>query len=126
MKTAIHPTYYSDAIVTCACGNTFTTGSVKQQISVEICSACHPFFTGEMKYVDTAGRVDKFMSKVQAASQSTYVKKKDKRQAKVAADKAALAAAPQTMREMMEGVRAETKKQPSSSPKSSPQPSEAN
>jgi large subunit ribosomal protein L31 len=116
MKSAIHPTYYNDAVVSCACGNTFTTGSVKQQLPVEICSACHPFFTGEMKYVDTAGRVDKFMSKVQAASQASYVKKKDKRQAKIAAQKAALASAPQTMREMMD----EVKKQAASSTKSSP------
>ena len=121
MKHSIHPTYFNEAVVTCACGNTFTTGSTKQQISVEICSACHPFFTGEMKYVDTAGRVDKFISKIQSASQTKYVKKKDKRQAKIAADKAALAAAPQTMREMMD----EVKKQ-SSSPKSSPKPSETN
>jgi large subunit ribosomal protein L31 len=59
MKTAIHPTYYDDAVVTCSCGNTWTTGATKQQIKVEICSACHPFFTGEERIVDTEGRVER-------------------------------------------------------------------
>lgn len=69
MKSGIHPTWYNDATVTCACGNTFTTGSSQQSMHVDICSACHPFFTGEMKFVDTQGRVDKFMQKMQAAQQ---------------------------------------------------------
>ena len=60
MKADIHPNYYPSAVVTCACGNTFTTGSTKPQLHVEICSNCHPFFTGEQKFVDTAGRVEKF------------------------------------------------------------------
>lgn len=59
MKTAIHPTYYPDAVVTCSCGNTFTTGATKPQIKVEICSSCHPFFTGEQRIVDTEGRVER-------------------------------------------------------------------
>ena len=59
MKTAIHPTYYPEAVVTCSCGNTFTTGATKPQIKVEICSACHPFFTGEQRIVDTEGRVER-------------------------------------------------------------------
>lgn len=60
MKTEIHPTWYPEARVHCACGSTFTTGSTRKEISVEICSACHPLFTGQQKLVDTAGRVDRF------------------------------------------------------------------
>ncbi|NPV13631.1 50S ribosomal protein L31 [candidate division WOR-3 bacterium] len=59
MKPKIHPKY-GECIVTCACGNTFKTRSTKQKLHVEICSACHPFFTGKQKIVDTAGRVEKF------------------------------------------------------------------
>ena len=59
MKTDIHPTYYPDAIVTCSCGNTWTTGATKAQIKVEICNTCHPFFTGEQRIVDTEGRVER-------------------------------------------------------------------
>jgi len=62
MKAAIHPNYVV-ATVTCACGNTFESGSVKQNLRVEICSQCHPFFTGKQKYVDAGGRVDKFKKK---------------------------------------------------------------
>jgi large subunit ribosomal protein L31 len=60
MKEKIHPKYYSDAVVTCSCGNTFTTGSTRPSLKVELCSACHPFYTGEKRMVDTAGRIDKF------------------------------------------------------------------
>jgi large subunit ribosomal protein L31 len=60
MKAKIHPTYYTDAKVTCACGNTFTTGSTKKELKVEVCSQCHPFFTGERRVMDTAGRVERF------------------------------------------------------------------
>ena len=59
MREGIHPDYYQ-ATVTCNCGNTFVTGSTKQEIHVEICSKCHPFFTGKQKLVDTGGRVDRF------------------------------------------------------------------
>ena len=63
MKADTHPTYYSDAQVTCVCGNTFTTGSVLKEIKTDICSACHPFYTGKQKLVDTEGRVEKFKKK---------------------------------------------------------------
>jgi len=59
VKEGIHPKY-DEAVVRCACGETFTTGSVKKEIKVEICSKCHPFFTGKQKFVDTGGRVDRF------------------------------------------------------------------
>lgn len=62
MKQGTHPEY-KKATVTCACGNTFETGSVKENLRVEICSACHPFFTGQQRYVDTGGRVDRFKKK---------------------------------------------------------------
>jgi len=60
MKADIHPKYYPEAIVRCACGETFTTGSTKPELHVEICSKCHPFYTGKQKLVDTGGRVDRF------------------------------------------------------------------
>ena len=63
MKKDIHPTYYPDAKVTCACGNSFVTGSTQPELKVELCSACHPFYTGKQKLVDTARRVEKFEAK---------------------------------------------------------------
>ena len=60
MKAKIHPEYHNDATVTCSCGNNFTTGSTRKTLKVELCSKCHPFFTGEQKIVDTAGRVERF------------------------------------------------------------------
>ena len=63
MKEKIHPTYYADAKVTCACGNSFVTGATKKLIRTEICSKCHPFFTGKQKLLDTAGRIERFRLK---------------------------------------------------------------
>jgi large subunit ribosomal protein L31 len=60
MKEKIHPKYYPDAKVICSCGNSFTTGSTKKELKVEVCSNCHPFFTGERRMLDTAGRVERF------------------------------------------------------------------
>jgi len=60
MKTEIHPTFYEDAVVTCACGNTFTTGSTHKELKTEICSVCHPFYTGQQRIVDTGGQVERF------------------------------------------------------------------
>ena len=60
MKDKIHPKYYNDASIVCSCSNTFTTGSTRKAMKVELCSACHPFFTGERRMVDTAGRVERF------------------------------------------------------------------
>ena len=62
MKEGIHPKY-TEATVRCACGETFTTGSTKQNLRIEICSKCHPFFTGKQKFVDSGGRVDRFNKK---------------------------------------------------------------
>lgn len=60
MKPGIHPTYTHQAVVTCACGTTFVTGSTVEKLQVEVCSHCHPFFTGKQNLVDTAGRVDRY------------------------------------------------------------------
>ena len=60
MKDKIHPKYYTEAKVICSCGNTFTIGSTKEVLKVELCSKCHPFFTGERRMVDTAGQVERF------------------------------------------------------------------
>lgn len=79
MKKDIHPQYYPKATVKCACGNTFAVGSTKEIIETEICSACHPFYTGSEKYVDTAGRIEKFkarMEKTAKLKKKTVRKKK--------------------------------------------------
>ncbi|HEY4524660.1 MAG TPA: 50S ribosomal protein L31 [Candidatus Paceibacterota bacterium] len=60
MKREIHPTYYPDAEVTCACGQKFAVGSTLEKLKIEICAACHPFFSGQEKIIDSAGRVEKF------------------------------------------------------------------
>ena len=65
MKTKIHPQYYTDAEVVCACGNKFTAGSIKKLLKVEVCSKCHPFFTGERRMMDTTGRVERFKRRYQ-------------------------------------------------------------
>jgi large subunit ribosomal protein L31 len=66
MKKDIHPTFYPDAQVICACGNTWTTGSTVKLIRTDVCSKCHPFYTGEQRIVDTEGQVDRFYKKLQA------------------------------------------------------------
>lgn len=89
MKTNIHPKWYENAKVTCACGNTFTVGATVPEIQVEVCSNCHPFYTGKMKYVDTAGRVDAFKAKEAKAKKKVLSKadrRKLKRQKKIEAE----------------------------------------
>lgn len=82
MKEAIHPTYYPEAQVTCACGNTWTTGSTKAELRVDLCSQCHPFYTGEQRIVDTEGQVDRFYKRLEARTE--FIKEKeDKEAAKV-------------------------------------------
>ena len=78
MKKEIHPPYYPKAKVTCSCGNVFEVGSTKPEIQVEICSSCHPFFTGSEKVIDTAGRVEKFKTRLlkKAAPKKTGKKAK--------------------------------------------------
>lgn len=86
MKKEIHPKYYQDCRVTCVCGNTFTTGSTEPEIRVELCSACHPFYTGKQKLVDSARRVEKFEAKIKAKETTKDKKgKKVKRAARAEA-----------------------------------------
>jgi len=107
MKSGIHPTWYPAAKVTCTCGASFTVGSTKPQIHVEICSACHPFFTGEMKYIDTMGRIEKFQQKQKVAAE-----KPAKKKVEVAVEETK--SRPETLKEMIELVkvkRAQEKKE---------------
>lgn len=81
MKADIHPKWYKDAKVICACGNEFTTGATMPEIRVEICSNCHPFYTGQMKYIDTAGRIETFKAK-RAGAKKKVASKSEKRRIK--------------------------------------------
>ena len=81
MKLKIHPKWYPQAKVTCACGRTFTVGAAVPEINVEVCSNCHPFYTGKMKFIDTAGRVDTFETK-RAKAKKKVLSKTEKRQRK--------------------------------------------
>ena len=86
MKKDIHPTYYPEATVICVCGNTWKTGSTKEEIHTDICSECHPFFTGEQRIVDTEGQVERFMKKIKAREE--YLEqKKAKKEKKVSAER---------------------------------------
>jgi len=86
MKTDIHPTYYPDAKVTCACGETWTVGSTQKEIRVDICSACHPFYTGEQRIVDTEGQVDRFYKRLEARQK--YISEAEERESsKVSPDR---------------------------------------
>ena len=75
MKDGIHPNYFETA-VKCGCGNTFTTRSTRKELKVDICSVCHPFYTGKLKFVDTAGRIEKFKNKFAGTAYSKMSKAK--------------------------------------------------
>lgn len=99
MKATGHPQYFDQAQVTCVCGNTFTTGSTQPTIHVELCNKCHPFFTGEQRFLDTASRIQKFQTKQQVAQQyKVTVKKKEE-------EKKKSDSAPKTLREMLLGAK---------------------
>lgn len=95
MKANIHPQYFPQAQVVCACGNVFTVGSTKSQIHVELCYHCHPFYTGQQKFVDTIGNIEKFKNKQQAAAtkQATVKAKKVQQEEE--------GRTPKTLREML-------------------------
>ena len=76
MKQDIHPKYYDNAKVKCACGNQFTVGSTKPELNVEICNNCHPFYTGKAKLIDTAGKVEKFKARRAKAAKTPKTAKK--------------------------------------------------
>jgi large subunit ribosomal protein L31 len=86
MKVDTHPTYYPEATITCACGASYSIGSTVKEMHVEICAACHPFYTGQDKIMDTAGRVEKFRSRA-AKAQAIVVPKAAKKQTKKAVAK---------------------------------------
>lgn len=94
MKAAIHPQYFQAQVI-CACGNKFTVGSTRETIHVELCNKCHPFYTGEQRFVDSASRIQKFQNKQKAAQTYTVTKVK-KTEEKRQQDNA-----PKTLREML-------------------------
>ncbi len=93
MKKDIHPTYYPDAKITCACGTVVTAGSTVKELHVELCSNCHPFYTGKQKLVDTARRVDKFNKKLELKEQAAKLRRgkkaKKEKQAEIKSKKVA-------------------------------------
>lgn len=93
MKADIHPTYFPEAKVTCACGNVFSVGSTKSEIHVEICNLCHPYFTGKEKFVDTEGRVERFR-RLESLKTQSKKKKEEPTQANQ----------PKTLKEMLEKI----------------------
>lgn len=102
MKQGVHPQWYPDAKVSCACGNAFTVGATKPELRVEICSHCHPFFTGEMKFVDTLGRVERFQKKMKDAEVTAVIvaaKKKKK------AEHEQELRSPKSLKEMLMGAK---------------------
>lgn len=84
MKATIHPPFYTDVKVACSCGHTFVSGSTKKAIHVEVCSRCHPLYTGEKRYIDTLGQVGRFQKRqeIAKAHQEKYAVKKTKKIAK--------------------------------------------
>jgi large subunit ribosomal protein L31 len=102
MKAKIHPQYYDNCKVTCTCGNSFIAGSTLPEIKVEICAACHPFFTGEMKYVDTLGRVEKFQQKQAKAKVKKYIKKAERKKLKLKKEEKQAQTRPKTLKEMLQ------------------------
>lgn len=107
MKASIHPDWYPEAEVKCACGNTFTVGATVPEIQVEVCNKCHPFYTGQMKYVDTAGRVDSFKAK-QKKAKDKVLSKAEKREKKKEARKKRIEdelSKPETLDELRESLK---------------------
>ncbi|MDO8585241.1 MAG: 50S ribosomal protein L31 [bacterium] len=78
MKQGVHPRYYPNAKVICGCGNTFTTGSTRESIRVEICAKCHPYYTGKQSLIDTAGRVERFTARRTKAAAAPKTAKKQR------------------------------------------------
>jgi large subunit ribosomal protein L31 len=91
MKKGIHPKYYPEAKVVCSCGNTFTTGATQELIRTDVCSACHPFFTGEQRIVDTAGQVERFMKRLEKREEFAAEERARPEETEKAADKKAKA-----------------------------------
>jgi large subunit ribosomal protein L31 len=98
MKAKIHPTWFPEAKIICACGNNFTAGATVPEIHVEVCSACHPFYTGQMKFLDAAGRVDAFKAKMKGTV--AHISKTEKRKAKKLKKLAEEASRPESLAEL--------------------------
>ena len=95
MKQGIHPQYFNEAQVICVCGHKFTTGSTKEVIHVELCSNCHPFYTGEQRFVDSASRIQKFTTRTETAKKYQVIKKTKKEEQQKRSE------SPKTLREML-------------------------
>lgn len=109
MKEGIHPKVNKEAVVTCACGNSFTTISTMDKISVEICSMCHPFYTGQQKFVDTEGRIDKFNKKQKIAEEKKRKAEEVKKsKSKKKSKKEDSNSSQPTLKEMLEEARKQT------------------
>ena len=100
MKAAIHPKYFEEAKVTCACGNSFSVGMTIPSFHADVCSSCHPFYTGQMRYLDTRGRVDSFMAKQEKAQGVVFKSKSERRAEKKVAQVQADISRPQTLEEL--------------------------
>lgn len=99
MKTSTHPQYFEEAQVICVCGNKFTTGSTREVIHVELCYNCHPFYTGEQRFVDSASRIQKFQDKQKVAQTFKATKQKKVEEKKKKDD------SPKSLREMLMGLK---------------------
>jgi large subunit ribosomal protein L31 len=82
MRPKIHPKYFPEATVICACGNTWKVGSTREVLKTDVCSKCHPFFTGEQRIVDTAGQVDRFMKRLERRNEALSKKEEGKAKGK--------------------------------------------
>ena len=83
MKANIHPNWYPEAAITCACGNKITVGATVNELTVDVCSKCHPFYTGQMKYLDTAGRVEAFKTRQKGVTKKNVSKTEKRRLKKI-------------------------------------------
>lgn len=97
MKADIHPQYFSEAQVVCACGNKFTVGSTTQTIHIQLCNKCHPFYTGQQKFVDTVGRIEQFRQKQEKAKVVVAKAEKEKKEKEEYR--------PRTLKEMLTGLK---------------------
>jgi large subunit ribosomal protein L31 len=98
MKQSIHPQYFDEALVVCACGNTFKTGSTQKEIRVQLCSKCHPFYTGQQRFVDTASLIDRFEVRRQKASSTP-------RKVRVVREEDIVTNEPKTLKDMLMAIK---------------------
>ncbi len=101
MKSDIHPTWYPQATVSCVCGNTFSVGSTKELIKVDICSKCHPFFTGEMRFTSQVGKIERFQKRMEEGKKYADIRvaKKARKEHREQSDNS-----PKSLKEMLAGL----------------------